>query len=230
MFPVRLPIHSALLVCALSSAVLGSALWLRGSGESYISAWPGAPGGATQAQVSSPFSGNASPFGGQAQPLAGRGLPFGDAAHPHGNPLRSAQTIMTQGYGVGTHAPARIWGAIDLAIDGNGDGVAGSPADVRASQGAPIYATHAGVVTVTPRSYPAGNHVWIVNESYRTGYSHLDRFADGLASGQTVQRGDLIGYLGNTGMSTGPHLDYQVWVKENGTWVNYDPHGFAPFE
>jgi murein DD-endopeptidase MepM/ murein hydrolase activator NlpD len=153
-----------------------------------------------------------------------------DTQQPHGNPLRMPQTIMTQGYGVGTHAPAQAWGAIDLAIDGDGDGAAGSPADLSASQGTPIYATHQGVVTLTPNSYPAGNHIWIVNDAYRTGYSHLDRFADGLASGQQVARGDLIGYLGSTGLSSGPHLDYQTWVMEGGAWVNHDPHEFAPFD
>ncbi|NJN17129.1 MAG: M23 family metallopeptidase [Oscillochloris sp.] len=149
---------------------------------------------------------------------AGRGM--GAEARPSGNPLQAANAVMTQGYGVGSHAPAATWGAIDLAIDGDGNG----SADPAGSWDHPIYATHSGVVKVTPNSYPAGNHVWIENEQYRTGYAHLADFA--VKGGQVVQRGDLIGYIGSTGMSSGPHLDYQVWERHNGTWVNVNPLEF----
>ncbi len=151
----------------------------------------------------------------------GSGFPIGDDLRPAGNPLNASNTVMTQGYGVGTHAPANVWGAIDLALDGDGDG----RADPGASQDAPIYATHSGVVTVTPGSYPAGNHVWVSNDQYKTGYAHLSGFA--VASGQQVQRGDVIGYMGSTGMSSGPHLDYQVWAMEREQWVNQNPMQFT---
>jgi murein DD-endopeptidase MepM/ murein hydrolase activator NlpD len=128
---------------------------------------------------------------------------------------------MTQGYGVGSHAPAEAWGAIDLAIDGNGDG----GADPEGTWEHPVYATHAGVVTISPNSWPAGNHIWVANSQYRTGYSHLSGFA--VATGQEVKPGDLIGYIGSTGMSSGPHLDYQVWVMESGGWVNKNPLDFG---
>ncbi len=128
-----------------------------------------------------------------------------DPALPWGNPTDSTAAVMTQGYGVGTHAPAATWGAIDIAIDGNGDG----QADPGASDGAPVYATMRGVVRVTPNSVPAGNHVWVLGERYKTGYAHLKAFA--VETGQTVKRGTLIGYIGSTGHSSGPHLDYQVW-------------------
>ncbi len=124
---------------------------------------------------------------------------------PWGNPTDSTAAVMTQGYGVGTHAPAASWGAIDIAIDGNGDG----QADPAVSDGAPVYATMRGVVRVTPNSVPAGNHVWVLGERYKTGYAHLKAFA--VETGQTVERGTLIGYIGSTGHSSGPHLDYQVW-------------------
>jgi murein DD-endopeptidase MepM/ murein hydrolase activator NlpD len=120
---------------------------------------------------------------------------------------------MTQGYGVGSHAPAVTWGAIDIAIDGNGDG----NADPAGSQGAPVYATMRGTIKVTPNSVPAGNHVWILGDQYKAGYAHLAEFA--VETGQVVERGDLIGYMGSTGLSSGPHLDYQVW-KDG---VNQDP-------
>ena len=128
-----------------------------------------------------------------------------DPNMPWGNPTDSTAAVMTQGYGVGTHAPAPTWGAIDIAIDGNGDG--GS--DPQASDGAPVYATMRGVVRVTPNSVPAGNHVWVLGDRYKTGYAHLKAFA--VETGQTVERGTLIGYMGSTGHSSGPHLDYQVW-------------------
>ncbi len=140
-----------------------------------------------------------------------------DPDMPWGNPTDSAAAVMTQGYGVGTHAPAATWGAIDIALDGNGDG----QADPQGTDGAPVYATHRGVVKVTPNSVPAGNHIWVLGERYKTGYAHLKAFA--VESGQTVERGQLIGYIGSTGQSSGPHLDYQVW--QDG--VNVNPLDFG---
>ncbi|NTV66014.1 MAG: M23 family metallopeptidase [Oscillochloris sp.] len=156
---------------------------------------------------------------GQAQ---GRG--FGPDARPQGNPLADSHTVMTQGYGVGTHAPAATWGAVDLAIDGNGD----RTADPEGSLQHPIYATHSGVVKLTPNSWPAGNHIWVSNDQYRTGYSHLVSFA--VADGQTVAPGDLIGYLGSSGQSSGPHLDYQVWQMQAGQWANQNPLDFGALD
>jgi murein DD-endopeptidase MepM/ murein hydrolase activator NlpD len=106
---------------------------------------------------------------------------------------------------VGSHAPAETWGGIDIAIDGNGDG----DADPHGSQGAPVYATMHGVVKVTPNSVPAGNHIWVTGDQYKTGYAHLSAFA--VETGQVVDRGALIGYIGSTGRSSGPHLHYDVW-------------------
>lgn len=144
----------------------------------------------------------------------------GDSLKPKGNPLKTANVVMTQDYGVGSHAPAHIWGAIDLALDGNGDG----QADPNGSTGQPIYATHSGAVRVTPNSWPAGNHVWVINSRYKTGYAHLQDFT--VTSGDIVQRGDIIGYMGSSGQSSGPHLDYQVWQQQDGTWVNHNPLDF----
>jgi murein DD-endopeptidase MepM/ murein hydrolase activator NlpD len=144
------------------------------------------------------------PIVGVAQ--AGRGL-GGDDNAPRGNPLGVPNAVMTQGYGVGSHAPANIWGAVDLAIDGNGDG----QADPDGSWGAPVHATHRGVVHLARDTWPAGNHIWVDGDGYKTGYSHLQDFAPGLQDGQTVERGQLIGFMGATGEASGPHLDYQVW-------------------
>ncbi len=154
---------------------------------------------------------------GQTQTMSLQGRGMAADYYPQGNPLAAPNTVMTQGYGVGTHAPAHTWGAIDLAIDGNSDG----RADPEASWNHPIYATHSGVITTTTNSWPAGNHVWVQNDYYRTGYAHLAEFA--VMDGQVVKPGDLIGYMGSSGQSSGPHLDYQIWVWQGSQWINQNP-------
>jgi murein DD-endopeptidase MepM/ murein hydrolase activator NlpD len=166
----------------------------------------------TFAAASAPLTNDAAqPLAGEAQ--VGRGAPAEDDV-PAGDPLQSARTVMTQGYGVGSHAPANIWGAVDLAIDGDSDG----QADPQGSLGAPVYATQRGVVHLARDTWPAGNHIWVEGIHFKTGYSHLKDFAPDLQEGQQVERGQLIGYVGSTGESSGPHLDYQVW--KDGVNVN----------
>ena len=64
-----------------------------------------------------------------------------------------------------------------------------------------------------------GNTVRIRHNSvYSTAYLHLSRYAKGLKVGQRVRQGEVIGYVGSTGRSTGPHLDFRVW--KNGTPIN----------
>jgi hypothetical protein len=64
---------------------------------------------------------------------------------------------------------------------------------------------------------PNGNYVKIRhNGTYTSGYLHLSEIS--VAPGQTVQQGETIGYVGSTGRSTGPHLDYRLW--KHGTPVN----------
>jgi len=156
----------------------------------------------------------------QAAPQTGRGEPAANADTPSSNPLGLPNTVMTQGYGVGSHAPANIWGAVDLAIDGNDDG----QADPQSTDGTPVYATHDGVVQLARDTFPAGNHIWVLGNRFKTGYSHLKDFA--VQDGQTVKRGDVIGYVGSTGESSGPHLDYQVW--QDG--VNVNPLDFGALD
>ncbi len=138
------------------------------------------------------------------------------AERPSGNPLRTPRTIITQGYGVGSHAPASIWGGIDLAIDGDGDGTA----DPQGTWRAPVYATHDGVARVRPDTWPGGNYLAVENSRYKTAYAHLDSYV--VVDGQPVVRGQLIGYVGSTGMSSGPHLHYEVWEQD----VNRNPLDF----
>lgn len=191
---------------------LGYLLWPTHQNQATISGWTGSPFAASAAgRVVQPHvQGVGGGISGEAVP-AGRG-PTGDDDAPFGNPLGKTNTVMTQGYGVGTHAPAAIWGAVDLAIDGDGDG----QADPQGTIGTPVYATQAGVVKLAADTWPAGNHIWIEGAHFKTGFSHLKGFA--VQDGQPVQRGDLIGYVGSTGESSGPHLDYQVW--KDGVNVN----------
>lgn len=193
---------------------LGYLLYQRQPGPALLSPWGGAPFLAAAGAVAAP------PIVAEAAPQAGRGLVPGDQDTPYGNPLGVPNTVMTQGYGVGSHAPANIWGAVDLAIDGNGDG----HADPQGSWGAPIHATHRGVVHLARDTYPAGNHIWLEGDHFKTGYSHLKDFA--VQDGQTVEPGQIIGYVGSTGESSGPHLDYQVW-KDG---VNVNPLDYGALE
>lgn len=82
--------------------------------------------------------------------------------------------------------------------------------DFTAPQGSPIYATADGVVTTAGNlGNGYGNHVIISHGySYNTLYGHMYRVK--AKSGQRVKRGEVIGYVGNTGKSTGPHLHYEV--------------------
>ena len=92
--------------------------------------------------------------------------------------------------------------------------------DYAAPVGTPVYAIGSGKVTA--KGYEVnggGNYVKIKhNGTYTTTYMHLSRFAQGLKVGSTVKQKEVIGYVGSTGLSTGPHLDFRVY--ENGRPVN----------
>ena len=75
------------------------------------------------------------------------------------------------------------------------------------------------MVTSVKYEGAGGNVVRIKHNSvYSTAYLHLSKYAKGLKAGQRVKQGDVIGYVGSTGRSTGPHLDFRVW--KNGTPIN----------
>jgi murein DD-endopeptidase MepM/ murein hydrolase activator NlpD len=92
--------------------------------------------------------------------------------------------------------------------------------DYAAPTGTPVYAIGSG--KVIDKGYQAnggGNYVKIRhNSTYTTTYMHLSRFAKGLKVGDHVAQKEVIGYVGSTGLSTGPHLDFRVY--ENGKPVN----------
>lgn len=94
--------------------------------------------------------------------------------------------------------------------------------DFGASTGTPVYASAAGTVLVAHNSGPCGNMVEIDHGGgIHTAYCHLKGFAAGLRAGQKVEQRQLVGYVGQTGRVTGPHLHFVV--KKNGAFV--DPLG-----
>jgi len=91
--------------------------------------------------------------------------------------------------------------------------------DFAAPSGTPIMASGAGTVTRARWCGGGGNCVKIRhNSTYETIYAHMKSFAKGIKEGRKVKQGQIIGYVGSTGMSTGPHLHYEVVV--NGKKVN----------
>ena len=91
--------------------------------------------------------------------------------------------------------------------------------DFAAPSGTPIMASGSGTVTRARWCGGGGNCVKIKhNSTYETIYAHMKAFAKGIKEGRKVKQGQIIGYVGSTGMSTGPHLHYEVVV--NGKKVN----------
>tara|TARA_B100001057_G_scaffold408652_1_gene422997 strand:+ start:31 stop:1383 length:1353 start_codon:yes stop_codon:yes gene_type:complete len=91
--------------------------------------------------------------------------------------------------------------------------------DFAAPTGTPIMASGSGTVTRARWCGGGGNCVRIRHNSiYETIYAHMSKFASGIKEGRKVKQGQIIGYVGSTGMSTGPHLHYEVVV--NGKKVN----------
>ena len=91
--------------------------------------------------------------------------------------------------------------------------------DYAAPTGTPVMTIGDGVVTSVKYEGAGGNTVRIRHNSvYTTAYLHLSKYAKGLKAGQRVRQGEVIGYVGSTGRSTGPHLDFRVW--KNGSPIN----------
>jgi len=86
--------------------------------------------------------------------------------------------------------------------------------DFAAPTGTPIFAAGDGMVEVRDREKGYGNYIRIRhNAEFSTAYGHMSRFAPRIARGTRVQQGQVIGYVGSTGMATGPHLHFEVLVK-----------------
>ena len=85
--------------------------------------------------------------------------------------------------------------------------------DLSAKKGTPIKATSDARVIFADRNGGYGKVVILKNGIYSTLYAHMSGFATNLRSGKYVRQGDIIGYVGSTGLSTSPHLHYEVRVK-----------------
>ncbi len=91
--------------------------------------------------------------------------------------------------------------------------------DFAAPTGTPIMAAGDGVVEYAGRKGNYGNYIRLRHPNeYHTVYAHMSRFASGIRQGARVKQGETIGYVGSTGMSTGPHLHYEVHYR--GSHVN----------
>jgi murein DD-endopeptidase MepM/ murein hydrolase activator NlpD len=93
--------------------------------------------------------------------------------------------------------------------------------DFGASSGTPVKAVGDGVVTSAGREGGYGNVVMIRHvNGYSTRYAHLSRFAAGVRAGRRVNMGEVVGYVGMTGLATAPHLHYEL--RLNGKPIKYD--------
>ncbi len=120
----------------------------------------------------------------------------------------------------GSNQVSSFYGKRDIWVKGvhisNHNGI-----DLTAVTGTPIYATSSGYAKV--RYFGGyGNCIDISNSTYTTRYAHLSRF--NIKPGIFVKKGELIGYVGSTGNSTGPHLHYEVYKKGK----RYNPLLFIP--
>jgi len=91
--------------------------------------------------------------------------------------------------------------------------------DYGAPVGTPVRVTAGGSVTFVGRKSGAGRMVTVRHaNSFETNYLHLSRYGAGIRKGARVSQGQVIGFVGSSGLSTGPHLDYRV--KQGGRWIN----------
>lgn len=147
----------------------------------------------------------------QAQIAAAQAKPATPAATPSGTPTPppSSAGLVWPVSGPITSPYGMRWGSLHPGID------------VGASTGTPIHAAAAGTVLVASYNGGYGNLVVLDNgNSIATAYAHQASIA--VTVGQTVSQGQIVGYVGSTGFSTGPHLHFEVRV--NGTPV--DPLGY----
>ena len=83
--------------------------------------------------------------------------------------------------------------------------------DFAAPRNTPIFAAGDGIIELSRKNGGYGNYIRIRhNSDYKTAYAHLARFGKGVKEGKRVKQGQVIGYVGTTGRSTGPHLHYEI--------------------
>lgn len=116
-------------------------------------------------------------------------------------PVKSGNVRFTSGFGFRVHPISRrrkMHTGVDWA----------------ARRGTPILAAGNGTLVEVGRKGGYGNHIRLKHANgYQTTYSHMRRFAKGMVPGTKVRQGQIIGYVGSTGYSSGPHLHYEVLVN-----------------
>lgn len=118
-------------------------------------------------------------------------------------PVRGEDVRITSGFGVRRHPI--------LQIPKMHTGV-----DWACATGTPIMAAGAGVIEEADRKGEYGNYVRIRHANgYKTAYGHMQKFASGVAPGVKVRQGQIIGYVGSTGLSSGPHVHYEVLINNS---------------
>ena len=99
--------------------------------------------------------------------------------------------------------------------------------DYAAPHGTPIRAVADGVITKASYTSANGKYVKMRHDrNHETQYLHMSRFAKGMVPGATVKRGETIGYVGSTGLATGPHVCFRFW--KNGRQVDHLRQNFPP--
>jgi murein DD-endopeptidase MepM/ murein hydrolase activator NlpD len=128
-------------------------------------------------------------------------------------PIRGEDVRLTSGFGMRVHPLAHV-PKMHYGIDW------------AAAPRTPILAAGNGIVEFFGPNGNHGNYVRIRHANgYKTAYAHMSAFAAGLAVGLRVRQGQIIGYVGSTGMSSGPHLHFEVMVKNrhDSNYVHVDP-------
>ena len=101
--------------------------------------------------------------------------------------------------------------------------------DYAAAYGTPIFSVANGVVMQVSSTKNNGRFVKIKHDNvYQTQYLHMSKFAEGLKPGMHVKQGQTIGYVGSSGLATGPHVCFRFW--KNGKQVNHLKENFPPAE
>lgn len=101
--------------------------------------------------------------------------------------------------------------------------------DYAAPKGTPILATADGSVQAAGYTKYNGNYVKLYhNSTYQTGYLHMTKIGEEIKKGKRVKQGDVIGYVGSTGLATGPHVCYRFW--KNGKQIDHRKEKFQSSE
>jgi murein DD-endopeptidase MepM/ murein hydrolase activator NlpD len=128
-------------------------------------------------------------------------------------PVRGEDVRLTSGFGMRVHPLAHI-PKMHYGIDW------------ATAQGTPILAAGNGIIEFVGPNGTYGNYVRIRHANgYKTAYAHMSAFANATAVGVRVRQGQIIGYVGSTGISSGPHVHFEVMIKNrlDSNYVHVDP-------